>query len=137
MEQLRADARLVRCLTISLCGGSFVIVFCVMLSLLHYFPASAGVAAGTTAGGRVNVVVSMLAACVAVARSPSSAIAVVSELQADGPFTQTVLGVTMVTDVVVILLFGVVAELGEAVLSQQDDSTGGGGGGGSAPLMMI
>ena len=37
MEQLTAGARLVRCLTLSLCASSFVIVFCVMLALLHYF----------------------------------------------------------------------------------------------------
>jgi len=66
--------------------------------------------------GRVNVVVAMLSAVVAIARSPSSAIAVVTELQADGPFTQTMLGVTMVTDVVVILLFTAAAKLGETML---------------------
>ena len=66
--------------------------------------------------GRVNVVVAMLCAVVAIARSPSSAIAVVSELQADGPFTQTMLGVTMVTDVLVILLFTAAAKLGETTL---------------------
>ena len=60
----------------------------------------------------------MLAAVVAVARSPSSAIAVVTELQADGPFTQTMLGVTMVTDVVVILLFTAAAKLGETMLDE-------------------
>ena len=32
---------------------------------------------------------------VSIARSPSSAIAVVAEQRADGPFTQTVLGVTL------------------------------------------
>ena len=58
----------------------------------------------------------MLSAVVAIARSPSSAIAVVTELQADGPFTQTMLGVTMVTDVVVILLFTAAAKLGETML---------------------
>jgi len=64
----------------------------------------------------VNVVVAMLCAVVAIARSPSSAIAVVTELQADGPFTQTMLGVTMVTDVLVILLFTAAAKLGENTL---------------------
>ena len=64
----------------------------------------------------MNVVVAMLCAVVAIARSPSSAIAVVTELQADGPFTQTMLGVTMVTDVLVILLFTAAAKLGETPL---------------------
>ena len=53
---------------------------------------------------------------VSIARSPSSAIAVVAEQRADGPFTQTMLGVTMVTDVLVILLFTAAAKLGETTL---------------------
>tara|TARA_B110001452_G_scaffold143983_1_gene119717 strand:+ start:771 stop:1100 length:330 start_codon:yes stop_codon:yes gene_type:complete len=60
----------------------------------------------------------MCAAVVAIARSPSSAIAVVAEARADGPFTQTVLGVTMMTDVVVIVLFTACIELGDMVLAQ-------------------
>ena len=116
LEQLRANARLVRWLALALCVSSFVIVFGFMLALLTFFPVSAGAEGGST----VNVVVAMLAAVVAIARSPSSAIAVVSELQADGPFTQTVLGVTMVTDVIVILLFTAVAKFGETVLSEGD-----------------
>lgn len=42
---------------------------------------------------------------VSVARSPSSAIAVISECKASGPFTETVLGVTIVIDVLIIILF--------------------------------
>ncbi len=45
---------------------------------------------------------------ISTARSPSSAIAVISEMRARGPFTDTVLSVTIAMDVVVILLFGVV-----------------------------
>ena len=44
---------------------------------------------------------SLFSGIIAVARSPASALAVIKELRADGPFTQTVLGVTMVSDVVV------------------------------------
>ena len=112
LEQLRANARLVRWLSIALCSCSFVIVFVLMITLLTWFPASAG----AEGDWRVNVVVAMLCAVVAIARSPSSAIAVVTELQADGPFTQTMLGVTMVTDVLVILLFTAAAKLGENTL---------------------
>ncbi|MDY6822899.1 MAG: cation:proton antiporter [Thermodesulfobacteriota bacterium] len=54
-------------------------------------------------GGRLAV--SILASSILMARSPSSVMAVVNELRAKGPFTQTVIGVTMITDVVVITLF--------------------------------
>jgi Trk K+ transport system NAD-binding subunit/Kef-type K+ transport system membrane component KefB len=55
--------------------------------------------------------VALLTGVVLVARSPSSTIAVINELRAKGPFTQLVLGVTVVTDVVVIVLFTLAYEL--------------------------
>lgn len=54
-----------------------------------------------------RVAVSILAGAILAALSPSSAIALVNELRARGPFTQTVLGVTMILDIVVIILFAV------------------------------
>lgn len=49
----------------------------------------------------------LLIACLSVARSPSSAIAIISELNAKGPFTTVVLAVTVMMDVVVVVLFSV------------------------------
>jgi len=46
-----------------------------------------------------------------VARSPASAIAVVNEMRAKGPFTQTVLGVTVLIDFFVIILFSFALEI--------------------------
>ncbi len=62
--------------------------------------------------------VSILAGAILVARSPSSAIAIVNELRAKGPFTQTVLGVTVIMDVVVIVFFSVNSSLADALLTQ-------------------
>jgi Kef-type K+ transport system membrane component KefB len=44
----------------------------------------------------------------ALARSPSSAIAIISECRARGPFTETTLGVTVVMDLLVIMIFAIV-----------------------------
>lgn len=63
--------------------------------------------------------VGLLAGAILIARSPSSAVALVNELRAKGPFTQTVLGVTMVTDVVVIVLFAVSFSLSQGLLTSQ------------------
>ncbi|MBN1932086.1 MAG: hypothetical protein JW786_10820 [Desulfobacterales bacterium] len=41
----------------------------------------------------------------AIARSPSSTIAIISECRAEGPFTETVLGVTITIDVLIIVLY--------------------------------
>jgi Trk K+ transport system NAD-binding subunit/Kef-type K+ transport system membrane component KefB len=64
-----------------------------------------------------RIAVSMLAGAILVARSPSSAIAIVNELRAKGPFTQTVLGVTMITDVVVIFLFAFSSSVADTLLT--------------------
>ena len=51
-----------------------------------------------------RIAVAMLAGAILVARSPSSAIAIVNALRAKGPFPQTALGVTVIMDVVVIFI---------------------------------
>jgi Trk K+ transport system NAD-binding subunit/NhaP-type Na+/H+ or K+/H+ antiporter len=54
-----------------------------------------------------RIAVAILMATIFVARSPSSAIAVINEMRAKGPFTQTAIGVTVVKDVLVIILFAI------------------------------
>ena len=60
--------------------------------------------------------VAVLFGTLAVARSPSSAIAVINELKARGPFTETALGVTVVMDVLVILVFAAAISFCENVM---------------------
>ncbi len=64
-----------------------------------------------------RMAISLLAGAILVARSPSSAIAIVNELRAKGPFTQTVLGVTMIMDVLVIFLFALTTSLAGVLLT--------------------
>ncbi len=49
--------------------------------------------------------IAVLLGVIAIARSPSSAIAIISECNASGPFTETVLGVTVAIDVLIIIFF--------------------------------
>ena len=62
-------------------------------------------------GIKSKVAVSMLAGTIFVARSPSSAIAMIYELRAKGPFTQSVLGVTVIIDFLVIILFSIIISI--------------------------
>ncbi len=71
-----------------------------------------------------RVAVALLAGAILVARSPSSAIAIINELRAGGPFTRTVLGVTMITDVVVIIIFAVNSSIADAILTNLDFNLG-------------
>ncbi len=52
--------------------------------------------------------VALLFAVIFVARSPSSAVAVINEMRARGPFVKTAMGVTVVIDVLVIILFALI-----------------------------
>jgi Kef-type K+ transport system membrane component KefB len=63
------------------------------------------------------VAVAAIVGTFAVARSPSSAIAIISETKARGPFTEMVLGVTVLMDVGVIAFFAVVVTLCQAAVS--------------------
>ena len=58
---------------------------------------------------------------ISTASSPSSAIAIISETRAKGPYTETVLAVTVARDVVVIVLFATVISLSQ-VLIRPDSS---------------
>ena len=62
----------------------------------------------------------LIIACLAVARSPSSAIALVSELSAHGTFTTAALSVTVLMDVVVVLLFALTLLVVHAIAPAED-----------------
>lgn len=66
------------------------------------------------------VAVACIVGSILVAQSPSSAIAIVRELRAKGPFTQMVLSVTVIMDVVVIVIFSVCSEIAGVVFSGID-----------------
>ena len=116
LDAVRANARIVSSIATALTVSALVFVF----SLHLLFTSLSGFGAdgeNDELAWTRRCVSSMLAAVVAIARSPSSAIGVVTETQADGPFTQMMLTVTMVTDVVVVVLFLLAAEMAEAMLS--------------------
>ena len=79
----------------------------------------------------------LLIACLAVARSPSSAIAIIEELHAKGPFTTTVLTVTVLMDVVVVLLFALTQLVVNALTAAGEAEGGEGGGGAAAGAMLL
>ena len=101
IQELKSRFKSIQWVTIGLVVSTLVICGPAMLMLSDYVPFIQTM----PTGGRAAV--ALLTASIFVARSPSSAIAVINELRARGPFTQTVLGVTMITDVVVIALFAV------------------------------
>ncbi len=63
--------------------------------------------------------VALLIGTIFVARSPSSAIAIIHELRAKGPFTRTVMGVTVIKDVLVIILFAICVSIARNLVIDQ------------------
>ena len=62
------------------------------------------------------MVMACLLGVIAVARSPSSAIAIINECRAAGMFTTTVLGVTVAMDVLIIVFFTVAMTVSEIIM---------------------
>ena len=98
--------------------GQLVVTF-VLGSVLVYFSADY-IPYMQDLNGAAKASISMLTAAVFVARSPASAIAVINELRAKGPFVQTVMGVTVVKDFLVIVLFSICLSLSQVLIEGQE-----------------
>lgn len=75
-------------------------------------------------GNSHRFAVAILAGAILTARSPSSAIAIVTELRARGPFTQMALGVTVIMDFIVIMLFALSSSIADALFADVPVSIG-------------
>jgi len=113
LNELRSRVNSIKWMTI----GQLVITF-VMSSVVIYFIADyIPFMSEMPATHRIGV--SILFATIFVARSPSSAIAVINEMRANGPFTKTVMGVTVVKDVLVIILFAICLAIAKALINDE------------------
>lgn len=111
LKELKSRFKIITWVTVGLVVSTFSLGSLTVFILSDFIPFMQSM----PIAGRIAV--SIMAGAILVARSPSSAIAIVNELRAMGPFTQTVLGVTMITDVVVITLFAVNSSIADALLT--------------------
>jgi Kef-type K+ transport system membrane component KefB len=102
-EKLKSIFYLITGVTIIVFFGVTLIVFLIsdFIPFMKVFPPVAKLA------------ISSIFGVIAVARSPSSTIAIISETKSEGNYTDTVLSVTVATDVVIIMLFAVVISVCE------------------------
>jgi Trk K+ transport system NAD-binding subunit/Kef-type K+ transport system membrane component KefB len=111
LDDLRSRIKSIKWMVI----GQLVITFLMSSALIYYaanfIPFMAKLPNATRFG------ISILFGTIFVARSPSSAIAVINEMRANGPFTKTVMGVTVVKDVLVIILFAVCFSLTKTLIN--------------------
>jgi len=115
LNELRSRINSIKWMTI----GQLVITFVMSASVIYFVADQIPFMAVMPPSHRLAIAV--LFATIFVARSPSSAIAVINEMRANGPFTKTVMGVTVVKDVLVIILFAICLAIAKALIN--DEST--------------
>jgi Kef-type K+ transport system membrane component KefB len=91
-------------------GTIFIIVFAALTPTLAF--TSLG-----EQGGSMVLAAAFLLAVVATANSPSSVIAVITEIRASGVVADTILSVTIVKDVIVIVAFGFAVAIGDMIVT--------------------
>lgn len=114
LNELRSRMKSIISMTVAQVVVTFLLVTLVMYLLTDMIPFFEGMKLAA------RVAICMLTGTVAIARSPASAIAVINELRARGPFTQTAIGVTVVKDFAVIILFAIIFTLSKSLIQEAD-----------------
>ncbi len=114
LDDLRSRIKSIKWMTI----GQLVITF-ILSSVIIYFIADR-IPFMSEMSTSSKIAVSILFGTIFVARSPSSAIAVINEMRANGPFTKTVMGVTVLKDVLVIILFAISFSVAKALINNEE-----------------
>jgi len=111
LKELRSRLNSIKWMTIGQLVITFVMTSVAVYYLANIIPFMSGVSVN------VRLAISILFGTIFVARSPSSAIAIINEMRANGPYTKTVLGTTVVIDVLVIILFAITFSLAKAFIN--------------------
>ncbi len=111
LDELRGRYRSIGWNTLTQIGAIYIFCGGAVFLLADYIPFMQGL---STMG---KAAVSVLAGTILAARSPSSAIAIINEMRARGPFTKGVLGVTLVKDVLIVVLFAFSTSVASTLLT--------------------
>jgi Kef-type K+ transport system membrane component KefB len=68
---------------------------------------------------QTTLIISLLLGTIALAKSPASTIAIINEYRSKGVFTDIILGVTMLKDIVVLIIFALVMAIAGGMISSQ------------------
>jgi len=114
IDELRSRLTSIKWMTIGQLVVTFVLSSIAVFFLSSYIPFMSGISNNS------KIAISILFGAIFVARSPSSAIAIINEMRANGPFTKTVLGVTVIIDVLVIILFAICFSVAKAFINNEE-----------------
>lgn len=111
LDELRGRYRSIGWNTVTQIAAVYIVCIAAILLLAEYIPFMRDL----TPAGRMAA--ALLGGTILAARSPSSAIAIINEMRARGPFTKTVLGVTLVKDVLIVVLFALSTSIAATLLT--------------------
>ena len=111
IKEMRSRFKSIKWMTFGQLGVTFIFSALLIFFLADYIGFMKEMNAAT------KIAVAILMATIFVARSPASAIAVINELRAKGPFVQMSMGVTVVKDFLVILLFAICFTVSQTLVS--------------------
>lgn len=92
-------------------------LFIFVLSVIAVYYVSDRIPFMADLSSNIKLAIALLTGVIFVSRSPVSAIAIINEMRAKGRFTQTVIGVTVVKDMLVIILFTLCFAVADALIS--------------------
>jgi Trk K+ transport system NAD-binding subunit/Kef-type K+ transport system membrane component KefB len=113
-REIRQQLKRIWWITIGIVVASYTLVLPTFLWLSGTAPFLDGM------GTRSRLAVGLIAGAILVSRSPSSLMALITELRARGPFTKLLMGVTVALDVVVIMLFAVSTSVADVMLRDSE-----------------
>lgn len=111
LDELRGRFRSIGWNTVMQIGAVYLVCGAVILLLGDHIPFMRDLSPAA------RFATALLSGPILSARSPSSAIAVINEMRARGPFTKTVLGVTVVKDVLIVVLFALSSSIAATMLT--------------------
>ena len=118
LDELRGRLRSIAWNTVTQILAVYIVSGAVILLLADYVPFMQEL----SIQGKISA--ALLGGTILAARSPSSAIAIINEMRARGPFTKTVLGVTLVKDVLIVVLFAFSTSVVATLLTGQQFDLG-------------
>ncbi len=113
LEELRSRLNSIKWMTIGQLVITFIFSTAFVYFVAEYIPFMQDV------NSSVRLAIAMLFGTIFVARSPSSAIAIINEMRARGPFVKTAMGVTVVIDVLVIILFAITFSIVKTIIIRE------------------
>jgi Trk K+ transport system NAD-binding subunit/Kef-type K+ transport system membrane component KefB len=112
IKELRSSYKTIKWMTIGQLAVTFMLASLAVFFVMDFIPFMHEM----NINGRIAV--SILIGTIFVARSPVTAIAIINELRAKGPFTRTLLGVTVLIDFLVIFLFALTFSFANTLLTE-------------------